>query len=89
MASYAGTYRNALLGVATVRLEGNGALSIAYASSPGATGDLEHVQHDAFTAVMKDPMLGTVPVIFRIGSNANVESMNFALGGSMEWKRDK
>ncbi len=86
--AYAGTYRHAMFGTATVRVV-DGRLSISYDANPNATGDLTHAQHDAFIASMRDEMMGRVPVTFRIGRTANVESLTFPLGGADgEWRRD-
>jgi CubicO group peptidase (beta-lactamase class C family) len=84
---YAGTYRHNMYGTATVRLDG-GKLVISYDHNPNGLGDLEHHQYDAFTATMRDPILGKAPVTFRVGRNATVESMHFPLMGSDgEWMR--
>ena len=85
--AYAGTYRHSMYGTATVRLQG-GKLVISYDHNPTGVGDLEHHQYDAFTATMRDPILGKAPVTFRVGRNATVESMHFPLMGSDgEWMR--
>jgi hypothetical protein len=84
--AYAGAYTHPMFGNATVRLV-SGRLTVSYDANPNGIGDLEHVQHDAFTATMRDPMLGKVPVTFRVGRNGNVESMAFSLMGATEWMR--
>lgn len=86
--AYAGTYRHTLYGTATVRHEA-GALTISYDHNPNGVGDLAHTQYETFTATMRDPILGKVPVTFRIGSSGRVESMHFPLmGSSGEWMRE-
>ena len=84
---YAGTYRHPLYGTATVRFDG-GKLVIGYDHNATGTGDLEHHQYDAFTAMMRDPILGKAPVTFRVGYRGTVESMRFGLmGADGEWVR--
>jgi len=84
LSAYAGVYRNSYLGTASVRLEPSGALSIQYDASPAMAGDLEHWHYDSFMATMRDPMLGKIPVTFRLGGNGQVASMIFPIAPS-EW----
>lgn len=85
--SYAGVYRHDMFGPATVRLT-DGKLTISYDANPNGMGDLVHVRHEAFNAVMRDPILGNAPVTFRIDKSGRVEGMTFGLmGADGEWKR--
>ena len=85
--AYAGTYRHPMFGTATVRLA-EGKLPISYDANPNGVGDLAHHQYDTFMATMRDPMLGKVPVTFRIGAGGRVEGVSFPLMGSDgEWMR--
>lgn len=88
LAGYAGTYRHSFLGTATVKLESSGALSIRYDASPTAVGDLSHWHYDTFTATMRDPILGKMPVTFRLGGNGKVAAMTFPLEAG-EWIKDQ
>ena len=81
--AYAGVYRDSFLGTATVRL-GQGRLTIQYDASPTAGGELEHFHFDSFVANMKDPILGKIPVMFRIGASGKVDAMQFPLATS-DW----
>lgn len=89
LAAYAGVYRDSFFGTATVALESNGALSIHYDTSPGAVGELEHWHFDSFVAAMKDPILGKIPVTFRLGANGKVAGLVFGLAGPREWVKEK
>ncbi|MBL8961253.1 MAG: serine hydrolase [Gemmatimonadetes bacterium] len=87
--AYVGTYRHTMFGTATVRLA-EGKLSISYDASPIAIGDLAHHQYDTFMATMRDPMMGKVPVTFRIGAGGQVDGVAFPLmGADGEWVRER
>lgn len=83
---YAGTYENPLYGTATVRFE-NGALSVRYDAGLNTVGDLSHWDYDTFEAKMRDPMLGTIPVSFELGTDGAVARMTFAIEGPIVWNR--
>jgi CubicO group peptidase (beta-lactamase class C family) len=87
--AYVGVYRDSFLGTATVTLGSNGALSIRYDASPGAVGELEHWHFDSFVATMKDPILGKIPINFRLGPNGQVSGLVFGLAGPQEWAKDQ
>ncbi len=84
--AYAGTYRENFMGTATVRYD-QGKLTIQYDAS-AITGELEHFHLDSFTARMNDPILGKMPVTFRIGASGTVEGMTFPLA-TTEWVKQK
>ena len=85
--AYAGVYRHAMFGTATVRLT-DGKLTISYDANPNGTGDLVHHQYDTFMTTMRDAMLGKAPLTFRVGANGTVDAMTFPLMGSAgDWLR--
>jgi CubicO group peptidase (beta-lactamase class C family) len=84
--AYAGVYRESFMGTATVRYD-QGKLTIQYDASP-TVGELEHFHFDSFVATMKDPIMGKMPVTFRIGAGGKVEGMTFPLATS-EWIKQK
>ena len=81
--AYAGQYREEFSGTATVKYA-DGKLTIQYDASPTAVGELDHFHFDTFIAKMKDPILGKMPVTFRIGGNGKVIAMQFPLAPS-DW----
>lgn len=85
--AYAGVSRNAIYGTATVALSSDRHLTIHYDASPTTVGDLEHWHYDSFVAVMRDSILGRIPVTFRLGGDGKVASVIFPLGGPTEWVR--
>jgi hypothetical protein len=87
--AYAGVYHNRLFGTATVRLEPTGKLTVQYDANPTGIGDLTHESFDSFVATMRDPMLGKIPVSFRLDANGRVGSMLFAIDGPVEWVRSR
>lgn len=89
LAAYAGTYRNPLLGTATVTLDANGGLVAGYDAHLTAKGPLEHVQLDAFMMRTNDLIFGKIPVTFRIAPDGHVASMSMPIAGSYEWVKDR
>lgn len=87
LSAYAGVYRNAFLGTATVTVAVGGQLRIRYDGNPSAVGDLEHWHFDSFVANLLDPMIGKVPVTFSLDSNGHVASMTFLLSDSFAWAK--
>jgi CubicO group peptidase (beta-lactamase class C family) len=84
---YAGTYLNDLYGTATVALE-SGHLTVRYDANPNGIGDLRHWHFDVFEAVMRDRILGRIPVSFELGADGKVARMNFDLEGPISWRRE-
>jgi CubicO group peptidase (beta-lactamase class C family) len=73
LASYAGTFRNPVLGEARVTADG-GRLHVAVVHSPGIAGDLAHWQFDTFRATWQDAYLGTSLVTFTVGPDGRADT---------------
>jgi hypothetical protein len=75
LAKYAGTYRDAWYGDATISLEDD-KLILRFTRSPGLVGDLEHWQYDSFKAVWRDRSLAADAfVYFALKPDGSIEQM--------------
>jgi hypothetical protein len=82
LGSYAGRYRDAWYGDATI-VEENGRLVLAMTRTPGMVADLEHWQHDTFVArwrevYMSDEAPADAYVSFALEPDASVERVTMA-----------
>jgi hypothetical protein len=71
--SYAGTFRNPVLGEARVTAEG-GKLHVTVIHNPGISGDLAHWQFDTFRATWQDAYLGTSLVSFTVDPGGRADT---------------
>ncbi|MGH7699302.1 MAG: DUF3471 domain-containing protein [Gemmatimonadales bacterium] len=78
---YAGTYRSALYGDATVTLE-NGALAMRF--GPHIAGTLAHWHFDTFQARWQDPMMDADLVTFALGADGSVRRLTWPGLGEFE-----
>ena len=69
---YAGTYRDALYGDATITLE-NGRLVLRFSHSPAFVGDLEHWQYDSFIARWRTAHIEDAHVTFALEPDGSIE----------------
>lgn len=72
LAEYAGSYRDALYGDATIALEG-GTLVLRFAHSPAFVGDLEHWQYDTFIARWRTAHIEDAYVSFALAADGSIE----------------
>lgn len=84
LTDYAGTYADSLYGTATVT-ESNGTLNFAFGST--WKGPLEHWHYDTFHLKLDTPILGVVPVTFRLNAAGKVDDMLVNLAGPATFKR--
>ena len=69
---YAGTYRDALYGDATLTLE-NGRLVLRFSHSPAFVGDLEHWQYESFIARWRTAHIEDAYVTFALEPDGSIE----------------
>ena len=69
---YAGAYRDALYGDATITLE-NGRLVLRFSHSPAFVGDLEHWQYDSFIARWRTAHIEDAHVTFALEPDGSIE----------------
>ena len=81
---YAGVYSDSLLGELTVR-DSAGKLVLAF--GPNWSGVLEHWHFDTFRTRFGTPVLGPIPVQFRLGTNATVDEVQIDLAGPATFRR--
>ena len=71
---YAGTYRDAWYGVATVTADA-GKLRMRFSHSPGLDGSLEHFQYDTFVARWKDRSVPDAYVTFSLQADGSIRDI--------------
>ena len=76
-ARYAGAYRDALYGDATIALE-NGSLVLRFSHSPAFVGDLEHWQYDTFKTHWRTPHLEDAFVTFGLNPDGSIAQFKMA-----------
>ena len=81
---YAGVYADSMLGEVVVR-DSSGALVLSF--GPNFHGTLEHWHFDTFHTRFNTPLLGAVPVQFRLGPMGTVEELQIDLAGPVTFKR--
>ncbi len=81
---YAGVYSDSLLGDVTVR-DSAGKLVLSF--GPTWSGTLEHWHFDTFRTRFGTPVLGPIPVQFRLGPNATVDEVQIDLAGPATFRR--
>ena len=84
LAKYAGTYADSLLGEVVVR-DSSGTLVLQF--GPNWHGTLEHWHYDTFRTRFGTPVLGQIPVQFRVGPNATVDEIQMDLAGPATFRR--
>jgi CubicO group peptidase (beta-lactamase class C family) len=84
VSAYAGTYADSMLGTVKVT-EANGTLNFAF--GPTWRGALEHWHYDTFHLKLDTPVLGVIPVTFRLNAAGKVDDMVVDLAGSATFKR--
>ena len=84
LASYAGVYADSLYGEVVVT-EKAGKLSLAF--GPTWKGELEHWHFDAFRTRFDTPVLGPIPVLFRLNAAGKVDELQMDLAGTATFKR--
>jgi CubicO group peptidase (beta-lactamase class C family) len=77
LARYAGTYRDALYGDATIVSEGDH-LVLRFAHSPAFVGDLRHWQHDTFVAHWRAAHIEDAFVTFALNPDGSIEHFKMA-----------
>lgn len=81
---YAGTYADSLLGEVVVR-DSSGTLVLQF--GPNWHGTLEHWHYDTFRTRFGTPVLGAIPVQFRLGPNGTVDEVQMDLAGPATFRR--
>ncbi|MEJ7811710.1 MAG: serine hydrolase [Gemmatimonadaceae bacterium] len=84
LAQYAGDYADSLYGELTIR-EANGKLSLTF--GPIWHGELEHWHFDTFRTKFDTPVLGPIPVTFRLNAAGKVDDAQLDLVGPATFKR--
>jgi CubicO group peptidase (beta-lactamase class C family) len=84
IAKYAGTYADSLLGEIVVR-DSSGTLVLQF--GPNWHGTLEHWHFDTFRTRFGTPVLGAIPVQFRLGPAGTVDEVQMDLAGPATFKR--
>ena len=84
LAKYAGTYADSLHGEVTVR-DSSGTLLLSF--GPNWRGALEHWHYDTFRTRFGTPVLGAIPVQFRMGPNGTVDEVQIDLAGAATFRR--
>lgn len=77
LARYAGEYRDAWYGKATIALEG-GKLVLRMTHTPAMVGELEHWHYDTFVAHFRDNTIPDAFVTFSLGRDGAVDQMQMA-----------
>jgi len=81
---YAGTYADSLLGEVLVR-DSSGTLVLQF--GPNWHGTLQHWHFDTFRTRFSTPVLGAIPVQFRLGPNGTVDEVQMDLAGPATFRR--
>jgi hypothetical protein len=84
IARYAGTYVDSLHGEVVVR-DSSGTLVLQF--GPTWHGTLEHWHFDTFRTRFGTPVLGAIPVQFRLGPNGTVDEIQMDLAGPATFRR--
>ena len=84
LAEYAGTYADSMLGTVKIT-ESNGTLNFGFGST--WKGPLEHWHFDTFHLKLDTPILGVIPVTFRLNAAGKVDEMLVDLAGPATFKR--
>jgi hypothetical protein len=84
LADYAGTYADSLHGDIVVR-EQDGKLAMTF--GPNWKGTLDHWHFDTFRTRFDTPVLGTIPILFRLNAAGRVDEMQLDLAGLATFKR--
>ena len=84
LAAYAGTYTDSLYGDVVVTERG-GKLSLAF--GPTWRGELEHWHFDTFRTRFDTPVLGPLPVVFRLNALGKVDDLQIDMAGVATFKR--
>jgi CubicO group peptidase (beta-lactamase class C family) len=84
IARYAGTYADSLMGEIVVR-DSSGTLVLQF--GPNWHGTLEHWHYDTFRTRFGTPVLGAIPVQFRLGPNGTVDELMIDLAGAATFRR--
>ena len=84
LAAYAGTYTDSLYGDLVVR-EQDGKLALTF--GPIWKGVLEHWHFDTFRTRFETPVLGAIPVTFRLNAAGKVDEMVLDMAGVVTFKR--
>jgi CubicO group peptidase (beta-lactamase class C family) len=84
IAKYAGTYADSLMGEIVVR-DSSGTLVLQF--GPNWHGTLEHWHYDTFRTRFGTPVLGAIPVQFRLGPNGTVDEVQMDLAGPATFRR--
>ena len=84
LTAYAGTYVDSLYGEVVVRERG-GKLSLSF--GPNWAGDLEHWHFDTFRVRFDTPVLGVIPVHFRLNPAGKVDEVQLDMAGLATFKR--
>jgi CubicO group peptidase (beta-lactamase class C family) len=84
LAKYAGTYADSLLGEIVVR-DSSGTLVLSF--GPNWHGTLEHWHFDTFRTRFGTPVLGSIPVQFRLGPAGTVDEVMIDLAGPATFRR--
>ena len=77
LARYAGAYRDALYGDATIATEGDG-LVLRFAHSPAFVGDLRPWQHDTFVAHWRTAHIEDAFVTFALNPDGSIDQFKMA-----------
>jgi CubicO group peptidase (beta-lactamase class C family) len=84
IAEYAGTYVDSLYGEVVVT-EKDGTLSLQF--GPNWKGTLEHWHYDTFRTRFDTPVLGAIPVHFRLNAAAKADELQLDMAGSATFRR--
>ncbi len=84
IAKYAGTYVDSLHGEIVVR-DSSSTLTLQF--GPNWRGTLEHWHFDTFRTRFGTPVLGAIPVQFRLGPNGTVDEVMVDLAGAATFRR--
>ena len=84
LAQYAGTYADSLYGDVVVK-EQDGKLTLTF--GPIWRGELEHWHFDTFRTKFDTPVLGPIPVLFRLNAAGKVDEMVLDMAGVVTFKR--
>jgi CubicO group peptidase (beta-lactamase class C family) len=71
---YAGDYRDAWYGLATINFE-NGGLRMKFSNTPSMIGDLKHWQHDTFVVHWRDRTIPDAYVTFALKPDGSVDDV--------------
>lgn len=84
LSAYAGTYVDSLYGTVVIR-EREGGLSLSFGSQ--WAGDLEHWHFDTFRVRFDTPVLGAIPVHFRLNPAGKVDEVQLDMAGIATFRR--